>query len=151
AESELTGPDRLHRGFDLANERIHRAAVADPELSGMGTTAIALVISPDGTATLGWVGDSRAYRFRDGAFELLSSDHSVVGAMVPAGVLRAGEAETHPRRNELLRAIGPRPEIEAETRTFPYQPGDRFLLCTDGLWGPVPEAEVGTVVGYELP
>ena len=125
--------------------------MADPELSGMGTTAVALVLSPDGTATLGWVGDSRAYRFRDGALELLSSDHSVVGEMVRSGVLSPAEAESHPRRNELLRAIGPRPEVEAETRTFDHQIGDRFLLCTDGLWGPVPEAEVGVVLGFEAP
>src|SRR5262249_57200600 len=99
---------------------------------GMGTTAVGLVTWPDGRATLGWVGDSRAYRFRDGALELLSSDHSVVGEMVRSGVLTPAEAESHPRRNELLRAIGPRPEVEAETRTFPYQPRDRFLLRTDG-------------------
>src|SRR5262245_15394702 len=80
-ESPLAGAARLQRGFELANTRIHRASVADPDLSGMGTTAVALVISPDGTATLGWVGDSRAYRFRDGALELLSADHSVGGEM----------------------------------------------------------------------
>ena len=71
--------------------------------------------------------------------------------MVRSGVLSPTEAESHPRRNELLRAIGPRPEVEAETRTFDHQLGDRFLLCTDGLWGPVPEAEVGVVLGYEAP
>jgi PPM family protein phosphatase len=151
SESLLSGAERLHRGFELANARVHNAAVADPELSGMGTTAVALVLSPDGTATLGWVGDSRAYRFRDGALELLSSDHSVVGEMVRSGVLSPTEAESHPRRNELLRAIGPRPEVEAETRILDHQLGDRFLLCTDGLWGPVPEAELGVVLGYEAP
>ena len=71
--------------------------------------------------------------------------------MVRSGVLTPAEAESHPRRNELLRAIGPRPEVEAETRTFDHRLGDRFLLCTDGLWGPVPEAEVGVVLGYEAP
>jgi protein phosphatase len=150
-ESALSGAARLQRGFERANERIHRAAVADPELSGMGTTAVALVLSPDGTALLCWVGDSRAYRFRDGALELLSSDHSVVGEMVRSGVLTPAEAEAHPRRNELLRAIGPRPDVEPEIRTLEHQIGDRFLLCTDGLWGPVPDAELGAVLGYEAP
>jgi protein phosphatase len=143
--------ERLRRGFELANLRIHEAAHGDPELAGMGTTAVALVLAPDGSGALGWVGDSRAYRFSGGALERLSTDHSVVGEMIRAGVLTEAEAENHPRRNELLRAIGPHEVVEPETLVLRHSPGDRFLLCSDGLWGPVPEAELAIVLGFEAP
>ncbi len=142
---------RLRRGFALANTRIHEAAEADPELVGMGTTAVAVAFGPDGSAALAWVGDSRVYRLRDGALELLSSDHSIVGEMVRSGALAPELAESHPRRNELMRAIGPLASVEAETRVLRHAPGDRFLLCTDGLWGPVPLAELAEVLGGLTP
>jgi len=151
AEGSDPAEVRLRRGFELANARIHEAAGANSELVGMGTTVVALALASDGSGELGWVGDSRAYRFSDGALELLSTDHSVVGEMVRAGVLPPEEAESHPRRNELLRAIGPRDSVESETLALRHKPGDRFLLCTDGLWGPVPEAEIAVVLGYEAP
>ena len=142
---------RLRVGFELANTRIHEAADGDPELVGMGTTAVAVALAPDGSGALAWVGDSRAYRFRGGALEQLTLDHSVVGEMLRSGVVSPEEAEVHPRRNELMRAIGPLANVEAETLVLRHVSGDRFLLCTDGLWGPVPAAELAAVVGYELP
>ncbi len=143
--------ERLRRGLELANARIHDAAQRDLELGGMGTTAVALILAPDGTGVVGWVGDSRAYRFRGGALERLSTDHSVVGEMIRAGVITEQEADTHERRNELLRAIGPHEDVEPETRAIEHAPGDRFLLCSDGLWGPVPEPEIAMVLGFEAP
>jgi protein phosphatase len=142
---------RLRRGFQLANTRIHEAAEADPELVGMGTTAVALALGPGGSAAFAWVGDSRVYRLRDGALELLSSDHSIVGEMVRSGALSPEGAESHPRRNELMRAIGPLASVEAEMRVLRHAPGDRFLLCTDGLWGPVPLAELAELLAAETP
>ncbi|MEX2208203.1 MAG: PP2C family serine/threonine-protein phosphatase [Myxococcota bacterium] len=142
---------RLRRGLELANTRIHEAAQSDAELGGMGTTAVALILAPDGSGALGWVGDSRAYRFRGGAIERLSTDHSVVGEMIRAGVITEDEADNHPRRNELLRAIGPHELVEPETVVLEHSPGDRFLLCSDGLWGPVPEPEIAIVLGFEAP
>jgi protein phosphatase len=149
----FSGPDsaevRLRRGFELANTRIHEAADGDPDLVGMGTTAVAVALAPDGTGALAWAGDSRAYRYRDGALEQLTIDHSVVGEMIRTGVISPLEAETHPRRNELMRAIGPLASVEVETGLLRHAPGDRFLLCTDGLWGPVPAAEIAAALGYE--
>lgn len=142
---------RLRRGLELANVRIHEAAQGDAELGGMGTTAVALILAPDGSGALGWVGDSRAYRFRGGELERLSTDHSVVGEMIRAGVITEHEADNHPRRNELLRAIGPHEVVEPETTVLEHSPGDRFLLCSDGLWGPVPEPEIAIVLGFEAP
>ena len=146
-----TAEERLRCGFELANTRIHEAADGDPELVGMGTTAVALALAPHGSGALAWVGDSRVYRFRDGALEQLSLDHSVVGEMLRSGVLSPAEAESHPRRNELLRAIGPLASVDAETLVLRHLPGDRYLLCTDGLWGPVPAAEIEAVLGSEAP
>jgi len=151
SEGSEPADERLRRGIELANERIHAAAESDQELAGMGTTAVALVLAPDGSGALGWVGDSRAYRFCDGSLERLSTDHSVVGEMTRAGVITEEEAESHPRRNELLRAIGPNDFVEPETLVLQHKPGDRFLLCSDGLWGPVPEAELAIVLGFETP
>lgn len=142
---------RLRRGVELANVSVHAAAKNDSELSGMGTTVVALVLAPDGSGALGWVGDSRAYRFRDGALERLTTDHSVVGEMMRTGAITAEESESHPRRNELLRAIGPNAAVEPEMLALRHEPGDRFLLCSDGLWGLVPEAELATVLGNESP
>ena len=145
-------PDaRLRRGLALANTRIREAADRQPELAGMGTTAVALLFAADGRAWLGWVGDSRAYRWRAGALEALSTDHSVVAEWVRAGILRADEADTHPRRNELLRALGANEELESEVTELEVRAGDRFLLCSDGLSAVVPKAEIAAVIGVEDP
>jgi protein phosphatase len=140
---------RLQRGLALANRRIREAAEHRPELAGMGTTAVALSFGADGRVWLGWVGDSRAYRSRAGALEALSRDHSVVAEWVRAGILEPAEAEHHPRRNELLRALGASEEVEPEVTELAVQAGDRFLLCTDGLSAVVPSEEIGAIVGGE--
>ena len=142
---------RLRRGLALANARIREAAELQPELAGMGTTAVALLFGAGGRAWLGWVGDSRAYRSRAGEIEALSTDHSVVAEWVRAGILRPDEAEQHPRRNELLRALGASAQLEPEVREFEVRSGDRFLLCSDGLSAVVPLAEIAAVFGAEAP
>src|SRR5262245_3024581 len=146
------GPDeRLRRGLRLANARILEVAAAQRELTGMGTTGIALLFGAGGRAWLGWVGDSRAYRLRGGALEALSRDHSLVAEWVRVGILLPEEAEQHPRRNELLRALGVAPEVEPEIVEVDVRPNDRFLLCTDGLSAVVPLAEIAEVVAHEPP
>lgn len=145
-------PDaRLRRGLVLANRRIRETAEREPQLAGMGTTAVALLFGADGRLWLGWVGDSRAYRSRAGDFTLLSSDHSVVAEWVKAGILEPAEAEQHPRRNELLRALGASDEVEPEVTELEVRAGDRFLLCSDGLSAVVPSAEIAEVLGHEEP
>jgi PPM family protein phosphatase len=142
---------RLARGLVLANGRIRDAAARQPELAGMGTTAVALLFESPRTAWLGWVGDSRAYRARGGEIEALSSDHSVVAEWVRAGILEPHEAEHHPRRNELLRALGASADVEPEIRELDVRPHDRFLLCSDGLSAVVPLEEIRAVVAFEEP
>jgi len=142
---------RLARGLALANTRIRAAAERQADLAGMGTTAVALLFASPRTAWLGWVGDSRAYRARGGELETLSHDHSVVAEWVRAGILQPEEAEHHPRRNELLRALGASAEVEPDLRELDVRPHDRFLLCSDGLSSVVPAEEIRAVLAFEPP
>jgi serine/threonine protein phosphatase PrpC len=117
-----------------ANRRIWERAVTDPSTAGMGTTVTAALV--DGAAervALGHVGDSRAYRLRDGVLEQLTTDHSLVAELVQSGVLTPEEAERHPQRSAITRALGTEPTVEVESFTIAAEPGDLFLLCSDGL------------------
>ena len=117
-----------------ANRRIWERALADPATTGMGTTVTAALVDTDSdTVTIGHVGDSRAYLLRDGALEQLTTDHSLVAELVSSGVLTPEEAERHPQRSAITRALGTEPTVEVEVLTIAGQPGDLFLLCSDGL------------------
>ena len=117
-----------------ANRRIWERAVADPATAGMGTTVTAaLVDAAHGTVAIGHVGDSRAYLLRDGALEQLTTDHSLVAELVQSGVLTPEEAERHPQRSAITRALGTEPTVDVEVFTVTGEPGDLFLVCSDGL------------------
>jgi protein phosphatase len=117
-----------------ANRRVWERALADPATAGMGTTVTAALVDMDsGTVTIGHVGDSRAYLFRDGSFEQLTTDHSLVAELVSSGVLTPEEAERHPQRSAITRALGTEPTVEVEVLTIAGEPGDLYLLCSDGL------------------
>ena len=148
AFKRANGPpeERLRRGLELANDKIYRAAWKEPGLKGMGTTGVALLFSPPRTAWIGWIGDSRAYLARAGAVRLLTSDHSLVADWIRTGILSADEAEIHPRRNELTRAIGSSESVEADLVEVDMQAGDVLMLCSDGLWGSVPEEKIGDIL-----
>lgn len=138
--------DRLRHGLELANKEIYAAALKDQRFKGMGTTAVATIVSPQTQAWIGWIGDSRAYRHRAGSLELLTADHSLVAEWIQSGILSAEEGERHPRRNELTRAIGSAENVEAEVVEIDVCPGDILLLCSDGLWGVVPERQIGFIL-----
>ena len=117
-----------------ANRRIWERAVSDPATAGMGTTVTAALVDPDtGAVAIGHVGDSRAYRLRTGALEQLTTDHSLVAELVESGVLTPEEAERHPQRSAITRALGTEPSVEVEAFTVAGAAGDVFLLCSDGL------------------
>ena len=132
----------LRQAFLAANERILEVARSDSRYAGMGTTGVALLLAAAGDAWVAHVGDSRAYVFRDGKLRALTADHSYVAELQRRGLLSPAEAAVHPRRNEVLRSIGGEPELDVEIRPVVTKPGDCFLLCTDGLWGCVPESEM---------
>jgi serine/threonine protein phosphatase PrpC len=127
----------LNRAIEQANRVVLDDARANPEHFGMGTTIIAVGLTHDGTGavfpTLFNVGDSRAYQLRDGALRQLSEDHSVAEEWVRMGRLTPEEALTHPRRHQLTRAIGIEGELDIDIQTITALPGDRILLCSDGL------------------
>lgn len=141
-EPNGTPEERLRRSLELANEEIYSHALANPELRGMGTTAVAVLLSPDGGAWVAWIGDSRCYRLRGRTLESLTRDHSLMAEWIALGVITAEAANTHPRRHELTRALGQAPDVVVDLLAVELLPGDRLLLCSDGLHGYVQERAV---------
>jgi len=124
----------LRDRIEAANRAIHDHARRDRALAGMGTTITAAIVDPGSEeVAIGHVGDSRAYRLRGGSFERLTRDHSLVEEMRRKGQLTEAQAEDHPQRSIITRALGPEPEVEVDLQTVPAQPGDVFLICSDGL------------------
>jgi PPM family protein phosphatase len=115
-----------------ANRRIHKLAQEDSSRAGMGTTLTAAMVRDDEVA-LGHVGDSRAYVLRDGKLKRLTKDHSLVEELRRQGRLTEEQAEEHPQRSIITRALGPEPSVNVDTMTFPARDGDVYLLCSDGL------------------
>jgi protein phosphatase len=111
----------------------------------MGTTLTAAYVGEDDVA-IAHVGDSRAYRWREGTLERLTDDHSLVEELVRQGKLTAEEADDHPQRSIITRALGPEPEVVVDTRTAPARDGDVFLLCSDGLTSMIGEAQIAALL-----
>jgi protein phosphatase len=145
ADSEAT----LQRAFAEANRRILRRAADEPGLSGMGTTGVALLFAPDGAVFVAHVGDSRAYRVRGGAIRALTADHSLVAQLMREGMLRPDEVADHPGRHAILRALGTDEQVEVDVARVDAQPGDRFVLCSDGLSGVVSDEEIARMVSEQ--
>ncbi len=141
----------IHRAVESANTRVYEKSQENSELEGMGTTVVAFVLDSDHRGTVAHVGDSRAYRYRRGQLEPITTDHSVVAEMHRRGLISAEEAAIHPRRNEILRSVGVLPEVEIEVASVEVEPGDRFVLCSDGLSGVVEDDEIAAVVQSETP
>ena len=137
----------LRETIEEANRRIHELARTDPSRAGMGTTITAAIV--DGRAEevgIGHVGDSRAYRLRRGRLEQLTRDHSLVEEMRRKGQITDAQAEDHPQRSIITRALGPEPEVEVDLQTVPAAPGDVFMLCSDGLTTMVGEQRIAAVL-----
>jgi protein phosphatase len=126
--------EAIKQSLIFANQEIYHKAQTSPDLKNMGTTAV-MVIYRDGHCYIGHVGDSRLYLYRDGLLSRLTKDHSFVQMLVDQGVITDDEAEKHPRKNEILRALGTEPRVEPEVRHTPFTPNikDVLLLCSDGL------------------
>jgi serine/threonine protein phosphatase PrpC len=134
----------LVEAIERANAAIRSEARTRPELLGMGTTCTALVVTD--VVTIAHVGDSRAYRSREGRLEQLTDDHSLVAAMVRDGRLDAAAAPTDARRHVITRALGAEDDVVVDLVTVDRQPGDRFLLCSDGIHGQVDDATIERVL-----
>lgn len=144
---DVRGPEGITELIAEANRRIWEQSLADPETAGMGTTVTAALVDEDaGTVTIGHVGDSRAYLVRNGKLEQLTADHSLVAELVESGLLSPEEAERHPQRSAITRALGTEPTVEVDAFTIEGRPGDLFLLCSDGLPIMVSDTHVLSVI-----
>jgi serine/threonine protein phosphatase PrpC len=141
-EAGTRGEERVTTLIREANRRIFARSSEDAAASGMGTTMTAALVGDDGVVTIGHVGDSRAYLLREGRLEQLTEDHSLVAELVRTGKLSAEEAERHPQRSVITRALGTDPEVDVDTFTVDAQAGDLFLLCSDGLTTMVDDEEI---------
>ena len=141
--------NRLMAAVRMANTRVLEAMRKDARLRGMGTTVVAC-LADDDTVSFAHVGDSRAYMIRDKQLSRITNDHSWVFEQVQAGMLTEAEAEKHPLRNVITRALGGALQVTPDASEIVAQTGDVFLLCSDGLTGMVPEEEILRVVNANL-
>ncbi|MGH2851837.1 MAG: Stp1/IreP family PP2C-type Ser/Thr phosphatase, partial [Solirubrobacteraceae bacterium] len=145
AEDGDGAADRLLRAAHDANAEIHALAEADARRAGMGTTLTAAYVEGDEVVFV-HVGDSRAYRLRQGVLERITEDHSLVEELLRQGRLTEAEAEEHPQRSIITRALGPEPEVDVDTFTVDALPGDVYLLCSDGLTSMVGETAIEAIL-----
>jgi serine/threonine protein phosphatase PrpC len=165
--SELAAKQFLHAYYHLggtaqeaarhailqAHHYIAEMASKIPSRYGMGTTLTALILKQD-EGILAHVGDSRCYRLREGVFEQLSRDHTLVARLVEQGIITPEQAKYHPQRNVIRQAVGvadPSEPLEPDIETFALQAGDLYLLCSDGLTDMVDDAEIEAIVREEPP
>jgi serine/threonine protein phosphatase PrpC len=137
--------EQLEEIAQEANRKIHKLAQVDSSRAGMGTTLTAALLRDDELA-LGHVGDSRAYVLRDGKLKRLTKDHSLVEELRRQGRLTEEQAEEHPQRSIITRALGPEPTVNVDTMTFPARDGDVFLLCSDGLTTMISDEEIREIL-----
>jgi len=142
ASSELDPADRVAAG----NRAIREEVAREPELEGMGTTMTLLAIEGT-TATIGHIGDSRAYLLREGDFSQLTEDHTVAAEYVALGQLDPEDAATHPQRHMLTRTLGLTRFVNVDEFKFDVLAGDRILLCSDGLTEMVADEAIGSTLG----
>lgn len=133
--------NRLITSVKLANLRIFEAAQRDPKLRGMGTTLVGILVVDDGVL-IAHVGDSRAYRVRDGQMEQLTEDHSLLNDYIKMKKLTEEEIKNFPHKNVIVRALGMKESVKVDTMLDHPQPGDLYVLCSDGLSGPVKDDEI---------
>jgi serine/threonine protein phosphatase PrpC len=138
--------ESLKSAVSGANGAILAEAKAHPETRGMGTTCTAAIVLPD-RLSVAQVGDSRAYLLRDGRLHLLTRDQTMAEQLVESGALRPEDVSTFPYRHVLIQAVGTRSTIEPITSEVRLRRGDRILLCSDGLHGPVPDHEIARILG----
>jgi serine/threonine protein phosphatase PrpC len=141
----LEPAERVEAIIKEANRRIYERARTDSEVSGMGTTVTAAILT-NGRVSIGHVGDSRAYRVRGGELDQLTEDHSLVADLMRSGRLTPEEADAHPQRSVITRALGTDPDVDVDIVGVEVEPGDLFLLCSDGLTTMVPEDDILRIV-----
>jgi len=143
--SDNDAQKRLRTAIESANTRVYDESQRDQALDGMGTTAVCLLLSEDGSSWVAHVGDSRLYRIRGERIESVTEDHSLVATLVREGVLTEEDAREDPRRNQILRALGVSDVVEVEVAEVELLPGDVYVLCSDGLHGMIDDEAIRTI------
>ncbi len=144
-EGKAPSLDALREAITKVNADLFQQQKDDETLSGMGTT-LSVIWMSEHFVYLGHVGDSRVYRFRDGKLEQMTDDHSLVGELVRAGYLTPEQAENHPNKNVILRAVGTEEGIDVDLAVEERQPGDLWLICSDGLHGMVKDDKMEAIL-----
>jgi PPM family protein phosphatase len=139
------GKGTLSERVRQANRAVFERSQADKQVTGMGTTLTAVIVEGAGVR-LAHVGDSRAYLLRAGSLRQLTDDHTLVARMVKTGEITTDEAEVHPHRNVLTRALGTESEVRVDEKEVPLIDGDMLLLCSDGLTGMVTEDQIQAIL-----
>lgn len=139
----------LAEAIRYANRKVFEVASGDPELTNMGTTAVIVLYEGENRASVSHVGDSRAYRYRKGEFSQLTKDHSLVQMMVDNGSITAEEAREHPYKNVITQVVGKEEDPELSYLSLETEPGDLFLLCSDGLSNMVSDPEIAEILGNQ--
>jgi PPM family protein phosphatase len=139
--TEGSGRERVVALIEAANRSVYERASGDQSVSGMGTTMTVALVEDD-QVWVGHVGDSRAYLLRDGVLEQITEDHSLVAELVRSGRLTPDEAGQHPHRSVITRALGTDADVAVDAIAVPTQPGDVFMLCSDGLSSMVDDAAI---------
>jgi serine/threonine protein phosphatase PrpC len=150
ADTAHRSGESLMRAFQVANQVLHTCAQSDPTKAGMGTTLVAAVILGRRVYVAN-VGDSRAYLINQQGITQITEDHSWVEEQVQAGLLTREQAERHPQRNLITRALGAKPVVEADLFEGELHEGDLLLLCTDGLSGPLSEQQIAHIARSQSP
>lgn len=150
-DAVLASPEPGAARIEAANRAVHALASARPELAGMGTTVTLADLDADGRGRFAHVGDSRAYLWRDDELTQLTQDHTVVAEWLAVGAITEDEAKTHPRRGMLTRSVGVAPSVTVDEFEAELAPGDRLLLCSDGLNGMVRDDRIAALLSTGTP
>ena len=150
-EHASTGSGTPVERIGRANQAVVARSLSEPALAGMGTTLTLAELGDDGVVTMGHVGDTRAYLWRQGVLEQKTADHTVVAEQLAAGHISAADAATHPQRSMLTRVLGISHDLEVDTLLIETSPGDRLLICSDGLTNMVEDERIGELLAGGAP
>ncbi|WP_243290239.1 Stp1/IreP family PP2C-type Ser/Thr phosphatase [Bacillus sp. FJAT-47783] len=152
--SSLSTPNKaeswLKEQIEMVNRELYEHAKAHDECQGMGTTIVAF-LSFETFATISHIGDSRCYLLNGSGFKQITEDHSLVNELLKSGQISKEDAEQHPRKNILLRALGTEPSVQIDMKTIGIDPGDVIMLCSDGLSNKVSEEELKEILSSHEP